>query len=461
LLFCLVIIQIDAVLFSSAALMLLLNIFGRLIMRLLRKSLAYALAFSMAATQITAPASAFRLKDIVRDLTNIPKQALKIINPITTPIQIITGKQNPLKPQEFIRQQGAAIGSIVESTRRIVNAQEQAAAELAQKVGGNTGRVIFEYGSGLDRYHREFVFTAAQQGAGALQGQDPLWSIAMPVAAAIRDAKAKYEAQAKPLPDDVKRLFAPIIPQAILDRARYTTDDAKISLPSLINNVQNLLGKQYAVTVDNIMVFVRPLDFNNLGDLKWLAHELFHTRQYQEWGIDQFAYNYLKNKQAVEDQAEAAGSFALSYIQQLANGQNPQPVVTHVSATTFIPQAVKTPLGDAMVMVAYQPNGVTPEIQQRSGMVQQPIYTNRFNFQQRCDINGETILITSDGFIIAPMRGYTPFGERQAPWDQRCYRDLAFPAARMCMTANGDVLGAGGWPVGRCMPCSAPGACPQ
>src|SRR5437868_12038443 len=149
------------------------------------RATALALIFALAAT----PAEAIKINigNVVKDIGNIAKQVTKLPNPITTPIQIVTGKQNPLEVKDFLKQQGQALGSITNSVRNLNNVPHDAAGELVSDVGGDKARVVFEIVTGPERLQREFSFTAVQQAAGLLQGQDPLVSLAMPLAAALRD----------------------------------------------------------------------------------------------------------------------------------------------------------------------------------------------------------------------------------------------------------------------------------
>jgi len=308
-----------------------------------------------------------------------------------------------------------------------------------------------------------------------LQGQDPLISIAMPLAAAIRDAHSKFDAQAQPFPQDVKIILGQVIPRDILERARYTVGDIKISLPTAITSGGAFLGLfsrrfsgEIAVTLDDIIVFPREVNFSDLDDLEWISHEIFHVKQYRDWGIDQFSFNYLKNKQAVEDQAEAAGSYARSFLSQISNNQTIDPKITHSSSSAYATKIVQTPLGQTTVMVELTEAQSTPGTPNNGGILQ-PVFNNsiEMDFAGYCVLNGEKLYITRDETIIAPMRGFMPFGRRFKPGlNPSCYFDLQFPSARACAhevtsidPINGDVLYGyevyfGNIHAGRCVSCT-------
>ena len=435
---------------------------------------------------LTSPTHALKIniKKAVSDIGNIGKQIVKLPNPITTPIQILTGNQNPLHVKDYLKQQGQAVSAIAASTRNISNIPYDVAGQAISDVGGDKALIVFEFATGAERFQREFAFTATQQVAAVLQGQDPLIAIAMPLASAIRDAHSKFAAQAQPFPSEVKKLLGLVVPPDILERARYTVGDVKISLPTAIKGVNAFLGavtgdhekfsKDIAVTLDDIVVFPRQLDFNDIDDLVWTGHELFHVKQYRDWGIDQFAFNYLKNHNAVEDQAVAAESYIRSFLMQVANNQPINPRITYTSSSAYATKAIQTPLGSTIVMTKSDEANNAPGNLQNNGVLQ-PVFNNAVNsgYSAYCVINGESLFIAKDDTIIAPMRGFMPFGKRFKPGlSPMCYFDLQFPAIRACaqeitsvdprtnQTLYGyDVYLASNY-AGRCASCT-PETCPQ
>ncbi|RWB34747.1 hypothetical protein [Mesorhizobium sp.] len=410
-------------------------------------------AFSVAVANVS-PANAFKLKDVVKDIGNVLKQAPKIINPITTPINIVTGKQNPLKIGDFIKQQGQALGSITESVQNITNTPTKAIDSLISKVAGDEVKIFYQIYSGNDRLLREFSFTAAQAGTQVLQGNDPLVAVGITLAAALRAAHKEYEGKVKPLPQEVITLLSPIIPPEILSKTQYGVGKFDLTIPGIVNSFH----AADAVTLDDFIIFAEEPDFDDISILELLSHELFHIKQYTDWGIDGFAYNYVKNHRAVEEQAIAAGSFARSYIDQVAQGRLSGPKITFQSATAFTMRAVDTPLGQASVLEPAD----SKEQNYPTTALKQPVYTNppaSTDFEQVCAIYGERLLIAKNGDIIAPMRGNIILGKRTSPQDPRCFQDLRFPqGTHMCVFSNGSVFAGGFTQLGQCGRCQ-PGLC--
>jgi hypothetical protein len=419
-------------------------------------------AVVLAATSTALPAMAIHinLKKAVTTVVNIGKDVAKLPNPITTPIQIITGHQNPLQIKEYVAQQGQALGDITNTARTVAASANNAAGDLVSQVAGDKARIVYDIVTGPDRIQREFTFTATQQAASLLQGQDPLISIAMPLAAALRDAHSQYGGQAQPIPDEVKTILAPLVPADVLGRARYTVGTFKLSLPDFIEG----LKPENAVTIDDVIVFPRQPDFSDTDDLAWLVHELKHVKQFQDWGIDEFAFNYLKNYHAVEDQAYAAQSYAASYLSQILKTKSVRPVVTYSSAMALVAKTIQTPVGQpTTVFVEAKPGFVTPDQQ----VYAQPVFQHTLkNLVASCVVNGELTFITNDNVIVSPWRGNAVVGTVTGAQDPRCAFDVYLPGWHACAMPSqtpwgpGFLIGAGYTMFGGCIKCT-PQTCPQ
>jgi hypothetical protein len=284
------------------------------------------------------PSQALDLKKALKSVVNV---VVKAPNPIITPIQIATGKV-PLDPKAYLQDQAKNVQAVINTARDVSNLPYDKVGAVVSEVGGDKVRIVYDLTTGAQRLQNEFVFTAAGAAAAKLAGQDPLVSVAIPLAAAIRDAHSKYDAQAVPFPPDVKSLLGQVMPADILDRGRYAIGELNISLPSIIIGGTNIFAKEgsFAVTVDDIVVFSHQPNFSDINDLVWVSHELRHVMQYRDWGVDTFAFNYLKNSRAVEDQAKAAASYVRSFLEQLESGQPIQPRVTYQGALAFAPTSV-------------------------------------------------------------------------------------------------------------------------
>jgi|GEM_PF-3164980 len=80
------------------------------------------------------------------------------------------------------------------------------------------------------------------------------------------------------------------------------------------------MGDHYAVVVENTIVFnSTPPSFKN-GALWWI-HEITHVEQYNRWGVEMFAFNYLKDMgKSIEFEANQKSSESLPKI-EASSGQ--------------------------------------------------------------------------------------------------------------------------------------------
>jgi hypothetical protein len=249
-------------------------------------------------------------------------------------------------------QRSRQFGTVAVIAHTISATPGNVAGRVVAQVGGERASVVFDMLTAGERLQREFVFTAAAGGAAILAGNDPLVSVAMPLAAAIRAAREQHIGNARPLPPEAISILSAFIPMPILQRARYAFGEVRLSLPAIINGAQHLFENEHAVTVDDVIVFSRNVDFDSIDELVWLGHELWHTKQYADWGVDLFAYNYLKNSRAVEDDARQSASYVRSYLEQVAQGRYPNAQITPAVMPSFEAQTIPTPLGQSVVYKA-------------------------------------------------------------------------------------------------------------
>ena len=160
----------------------------------------------------------------------------------------------------------------------------------------------------------DLLGTATIVGGNVLAGQDPRQVYAAPLAAAIHNARNAHYRGSQPIPQAIHEALRGTIPDAVLDNARYTIGHLELTVSNIINQFNRAFGDQYAVTVDDVIVFSVSLSGNpnNQNELHWWAHELTHVAQYQEWGVEQFALNYIDNYSAVEKEADNSADVALS-----------------------------------------------------------------------------------------------------------------------------------------------------
>lgn len=230
--------------------------------------------------------------------------------------QAITGNgsvQQVIQPyQQVVSQAGQAVSS---TGRVIINPQQDLYSE-AQKFASNLGgpaEFIFDVSTFSNRYSNELGFAGTQYVAAVMQGQNPLQIHSLPLAAALRAARERFDSRAVPIPADVKLALRGKIPDETLNRARYAIGSLEITLPNLFNflNVDLNNADNHAVTVDDIIVFRNdPGSFENSA-CHW-AHEVAHVDQYRRWGFEEFAWKYL-NTYPIEQEANRVASNATGF----------------------------------------------------------------------------------------------------------------------------------------------------
>jgi hypothetical protein len=114
-----------------------------------------------------------------------------------------------------------------------------------------------------------------------------------------RQAVALYQDRAKPIPPDIRFYLTGVFSKEILHRAQFVIDD-NVGSHSIINNFHEACGDNHAVTADNIIVFAKS---PSSKDLWFWAHEMQHTVQYKNLGIDGFAAKYTTDSGAMESEA--------------------------------------------------------------------------------------------------------------------------------------------------------------
>ena len=191
----------------------------------------------------------------------------------------------------IVNSTGIAISSSIQSVTGLQQNVFQKAQQFAQQTTGNTGAFIFDLGTFTSQYCSELVSSSALGVGSILQGANIFEITAAPLAAAIRAGNSRYSSIAMPIPDNIKQLLNRYFSKSVLDNARYTIGSTQITLPNFIGQGQAFFGKDYAVTVDNIIVF----NTNPQNKIMWWVHELTHVDQYERWGIEKFAYLYLKD----------------------------------------------------------------------------------------------------------------------------------------------------------------------
>ena len=200
-------------------------------------------------------------------------------------------------------------GKLVPMAVKTINYPPKKMMRLMQgassKIGGRTGEFIFDLGTFTNRYFPELGLALAHNVSDVASGKNPLQVIGSPLAGAIRAARERHIASAKPLPQSVKVALKGCFPQSILSRAKYAVGTVEITLPNFIGKVIKY-GDGYAVVVNDIIVFNQePGNFSH-NNAFWWIHELTHVQQYNDLGIESFSYSYMKDLgKSLEKKADA------------------------------------------------------------------------------------------------------------------------------------------------------------
>jgi hypothetical protein len=131
--------------------------------------------------------------------------------------------------------------------------------------------------------------------------------IGVPLAIGVRQAVALYQDRAKPIPADIRFYLTGLFSKEILERAQFVIDDY-VGSYGIINKFQEACADNHAVTADNIIVFAKP---PSSKDIWFWAHEMQHTVQYKNLGIDGFAAKYTTDSSAMENEANQKGDQAV------------------------------------------------------------------------------------------------------------------------------------------------------
>ena len=122
------------------------------------------------------------------------------------------------------------------------------------------------------------------------------------LAAAIRESRRQaVERGVDSIPPQIRAALDPYFPAQILDKAKWTTAGG-ISLDGMLTNWFALEG---AITLGEVIAFS---DGAQAQDVEVWAHELTHVIQYEELGIETFAFEYLHDFGAMERQASSNAS---------------------------------------------------------------------------------------------------------------------------------------------------------
>jgi len=265
------------------------------------------------------------IKDVIKDVTGAATEIIKApTETVVNVVGVVTGAKKPEDVLDPIKEVAKASGSTLQSAAVVVANTERAiynkASEYANKAGGDVGDFLFDVGTFSNQFYTELGYSSITVLGNTLKGENPFVIVGAPLAGALRAARDRYDGTAQPLPKDVQEGLKDVFSPEILSRARWAVGNVEITLPVFIFQKEKIfMGDHYAVVVDDIIVFKsNPPTFNDDPCL-W-AHEMTHVEQYKRWGVEIFAYNYLKDlSKDIEGEANRkCNEFQLKKISQLS-----------------------------------------------------------------------------------------------------------------------------------------------
>jgi hypothetical protein len=102
----------------------------------------------------------------------------------------------------------------------------------------------------------------------------------------------------RPIPSPIYRALLGYFPSTLLRRCRFAIGNTRaLSLPALAFSY----GGANAITLGDVILFKSQRLADT--DLKVWAHELTHVMQFERWGVDSFAEQYVRDSATLEQEA--------------------------------------------------------------------------------------------------------------------------------------------------------------
>lgn len=121
--------------------------------------------------------------------------------------------------------------------------------------------------------------------------------------ALVASRDAAWEAGTQPMPARIRQALLTWYPADLLDSIEYRSG---ITQDASLQSLSMRYGEANAITLIDTIVFADPRAAES--DIALWAHEVRHVEQFQRWGLMGFAQRYVRNHQAVEDEAYAIGN---------------------------------------------------------------------------------------------------------------------------------------------------------
>lgn len=184
-------------------------------------------------------------------------------------------------------------------------------SSLPAHAGGLFGDLINNIvpgaGTALDDAHRQIKnavppYKAIEEGGSRIVSE----GLSQAGAPALQELIARsrddaLRAGVQPIPMEIRQNLKGFIASHLLDIVRYRVKGGG-DLTLQVNSIR--YGEAKAIALDYVVVFKDANDA--LYNSALWAHELTHIDQYQRWGIQRFAIEYLRNYHSVEREAYEA-----------------------------------------------------------------------------------------------------------------------------------------------------------
>ena len=279
-------------------------------MKALHYSFAAIACVSTATTLLAISIGGFNPIDATVKIVTAPTRT--VINAA----QAAVGGGDPKKildPARDVARAVAPVPALVVNTTTWPNEQlYKQARSLAAKTG-SAGEFAFDVATVADHYMMDLTQAAGSAATNVLNGRNPFEFVAIPLAAAIREARDRHIGNAQPIPPDVRSALSHFYSNDVLNRAKYTVGTVEITLANIIGQGRRQFGDEVGVTVDDVIVFpVAPGSFND--NPAWWGHEMLHIQQFKELGVEEFALRYARSwGHELEDPAYARGTEVLEW----------------------------------------------------------------------------------------------------------------------------------------------------
>lgn len=250
------------------------------------------------------------VKNTLGDVVNLGTQVtVAPYQSVINATQVVTNGASVSTIYQPYQQIGQTAGAAIPGAVQLANTPSATIYSEALRFSNNfgaPGAFIFDVGTFANQFYTNFGASTSYAVANILRGQNPFQVVSAPLAAAIRAARERHFAQSQPIPQHIKAALSGYFGSSTLNRARYCVGNVEITLPNFIGQGQKLNGSDhYAVVVDDIIIFnSQPPNYAT----SWWVHELTHVEQYEQMGIELFAFNYARDANGIESAADQRGS---------------------------------------------------------------------------------------------------------------------------------------------------------